>query len=101
MARQKAVRHTRKPFFRHLPDWVYDQPAWVSDDPHRRDRLSMGDRWALHVIAGQCSQKPDGDGLRRGCRCGPKLWAKLGCSKSGFLAVLSKLVRLGFVVRFG
>lgn len=40
---------TQKPFFKHVPTWIYEDEAYAD--------CTAGDRFALHIIAGQCERR--------------------------------------------
>lgn len=83
----------KKPFFKHLPDWMYDDPQYVA--------LGAGPRLLLHLISGQCDQHVD-SGSRRGCKAVSLLKETSGIkSKSAFTNNMNKLRDAGFVVKVG
>ena len=92
---QVAVR----PYFGHLPDWIYVHPAYAGGAQCVEDRLTNGDRWVLHILAGQCGTKVDDNGSIRGCWCGGRLLTRTHCPHSTFWRTLKKLYQLGFVVK--
>ncbi len=85
------MNHSR-PFFRHLPPWIYASPKYRS--------LPSAERWALHMIAGRCKKSVDDDAASiRGCYCGPSLYTLIGVSERTFRRMLSRLRRSGLVVK--
>ena len=59
------TRGAGKPYFGHLPTWIYEHPSWTNDAPNKDDRLDMADRWMLTIISGQCDTPADDEGSRR------------------------------------
>lgn len=100
MARSESETQTAvRPYFGHLPDWIYVNPAYTSREQCVEDRLTNNDRWVLHIIAGQCGTKVDDNGSTRGCWCGERLLQRTHCFRSTFWDTMKKLHRLGFVVK--
>ena len=80
----------RRPFFVHLPGWIYASPEY--------DRLTPGERWAIHAIATSCRIKVDDESIR-GCFCGEGLLRRIGCCRTTFWGMQSKFRCLGFVMK--
>lgn len=81
-----------KPFFRSLPEWVYDDPEYES--------LSAGEAWFLHLVAGQCDETMP-DKSMRGCRVGQRLLDTAKVDRATTYRYLKRFRKLGFVVKLG
>ena len=86
-------RTRRRPFFRHLPRWIYESSEYAD--------LNSSELWGLHMIAAKCDQQADDAGSIRGCFCGGPLPNAVGCSDRTFARMAKKLARVGFVVKVG
>lgn len=76
-----------KPFFRHLPDWIYHDPGY--------EELTAGQRWVLHIMAGHGRDLlPDGSIL---VVCGETARAKMNVKGSTYWRYLDEFDELGFV----
>lgn len=96
---ERQRQWNNKPFFGHLPNWVYNHPTYTGEAARRKDRLGPGEKWALHLIAGQCNKTVDQIGSRRGCWTNDRFVLTSGYSSRGLQAVIGKLRRLGLVVK--
>ena len=88
-----AARQGCRPFFRHLPRWIYQSSAY--------EELNPGERWCLHMIASRCEQVVDDIGSRRGCFVGEPLCRVIGCPPRTFRRMLHEMRRVGLVVKVG
>lgn len=81
-----------KPFLKHPPDWVYDDPRYQD--------LKWPLRAFLFLVAGQCDV-PMADGSKRGCYAMARLEREANISESTRDTYLKKLRAAGFVVKVG
>lgn len=81
-----------KPFFRSLPEWVYNSMEYES--------LSAAETWFLHLVAGQCD-KTLSDKSARGCYVGQRLLETAKIDRATAYRYLKRFRELGFVVKLG
>lgn len=89
---EKSRTKVSRPFFRVLPQWIYDSEVYAV--------LSAPEAWLLHLLAGQADEDIGG-GSRRGCRFGAKCIRTSKLSESSVRKYLSRFERVGFIVKVG
>lgn len=86
-----------KPFFKHLPQWIYDDPGY--------EDLNGQAAWLLHLMSGQADEGiddgPRGDRSRRGCRFGDACIATAKLSDSTVRKYTALFASLGFIIKVG
>lgn len=89
MSNQQANR-VPKPYFKTLPEWIYESPAY--------EKMRASEAFFLHLLCGQCDVLLD-DGSRRGARVGEKLIEVAKIDRATAYRYLKRFRESGIVVK--
>ena len=86
----KQSKRAAKPFFRTLPEWIYESPAYK--------KMRAAEAFFLHLLHGQCDDLLE-DGSRRGARVGDKLIEVAKIDRATAYRYLKRFRESGIVVK--